>query len=126
MPVKIRHYLVFYSYRSTLMQEWMEFLLHFATESFYTKIRVHETRWRVLFSHTLLYIHMNYYFKLVCILFYIKTNGAYFVFLRSSYSMQAPSLYPRCYTSKSTTSLRVRNNSKIKAKQCISSLELQR
>jgi hypothetical protein len=51
------------------MQEWMEFLLQFATETFYTKIRVHKTRWRVLFAHTLHYIHMNYYFKLVCILF---------------------------------------------------------
>jgi hypothetical protein len=59
------------------MQEWMEFLLHFATESFYTKIRVRETRWRVLFSHTLHYIHMNYYFKLVCILFYKNERGIF-------------------------------------------------
>jgi hypothetical protein len=55
----------------------MEFLLHFAIESFYTKIRVHETRWRVLFSHTLQYIHMNYYFKLVCIRFYKNEWGIF-------------------------------------------------
>lgn len=59
------------------MQEWMEFLLHFATESFYTKTRVHETRRSVLFSHTLHHIHMNYYFKLVCILFYKNEWGIF-------------------------------------------------
>ena len=59
------------------MQEWMEFLLHFATESFCTKIRVHETRWRARFSHTLHYIHMNYYFKVVCILFYKNEWGIF-------------------------------------------------
>jgi hypothetical protein len=52
----------------------MEFLLHFAR---FTKIRVHETRWSVLFSHTLHYIHMNYYFKLVCIPFYKNEWGIF-------------------------------------------------
>jgi len=108
------------------MQEWMEFLLHFATESFYTKIRVHETRRRVLFSHTLHYIHMNYYFKLVCILFFYKNKWGIFRVPSLLVLDASAFLYPQCYTSKNTTSLRVRNNSKIKAKQCISSLELQR